>query len=389
MRVVTVRHDSGDLLPILLNEDGLPIPLPSEFLLSRRALSTNTLIRNLRELSIFYGWLKTNGIHLEQRIISGMYFTEAEIIGGMVEFLRRGVIKRNSAVSPQVFNNRLVTVRYFLNWCIDTYIGSLPLTDERYEKFHLEKKRLNEWISQSFINTPSASGILKKSLNEKEVKFLIKCLNPDSNQSFGYYLPVKYRNYVAVSILLNCGLRPGELLSLRVEDVQIGAISSLTVRRRAPDFKDNRKPRPQIKREGRIIVLEGRELVNILNKYILEWREVLEHKSNIDTDYLILSDEGMPLSFSSLTQLFTRLRDTYPDDLPKILTPKSLRHTFSSQMEKTLRAAGLEEESRKQALAKLRGDTSLESQRVYIAQEIEEQARKALALYQKKLIEDN
>ncbi|EEY9339952.1 integrase, partial [Escherichia coli] len=64
----------------------------------------------------------------------------------------------------------------------------------------------------------------------------------------------------------------------------------------------------------------------------------------------------------------------------------SLRHTFSSRMEQVLRAAGMEEDRRKQALAMLRGDSSLESQSVYIAQEVEEQARRALSDYQKKLI---
>ncbi|MDW4667500.1 integrase, partial [Escherichia coli] len=63
-----------------------------------------------------------------------------------------------------------------------------------------------------------------------------------------------------------------------------------------------------------------------------------------------------------------------------------LRHTFSSRMEQVLRAAGMEEDRRKQALAMLRGDSSLESQSVYIAQEVEEQARRALSDYQKKLI---
>ncbi|GHK46137.1 hypothetical protein [Escherichia coli] len=46
----------------------------------------------------------------------------------------------------------------------------------------------------------------------------------------------------------------------------------------------------------------------------------------------------------------------------------------------------MEEDRRKQALAMLRGDSSLESQSVYIAQEVEEQARRALSDYQKKLI---
>lgn len=35
MRIVTVGHKIGDLLPILLDDNELPIPLPNEFLLSR------------------------------------------------------------------------------------------------------------------------------------------------------------------------------------------------------------------------------------------------------------------------------------------------------------------------------------------------------------------
>lgn len=186
--------------------------------------------------------------------------------------------------------------------------------------------------------------------------------------------------------MLNCGLRPGELLSLRVEDIQIGAISSVTVKRRSPDPLDKRKPRPSVKRNGRVLPLEGNHFVRMLDRYIVEWREVLEQRASKETDYLILSDEGDPLSHSSLTQLFSRLRSEYPGSLPEILTPKSLRHTFSSRMEQVLRAAGMEEDRRKQALAMLRGDSSLESQSVYIAQEVEEQARRALSDYQKKLI---
>lgn len=104
--------------------------------------------------------------------------------------------------------------------------------------------------------------------------------------------------------MLNCGIRPGELLSLHVEDIQIGAISSVTIKRRPPDPFDIRRPRPSVKRNGRVLPLEGRYFLQILDRYIVEWRDFLERKSNNSTNYLILSDEGEPLSHSSLTQLF-------------------------------------------------------------------------------------
>ena len=391
MRIKIINHKSGDLLPIIVDDDGLPIPSPNEFILSRRNLSANTLLRNLRELAVFYKWLKINQIDLELPFLlkSKNLFTEAEFKGGMIEFLRKDMVEVGTVVSPETFNNRLATVRQYLVWRIDVSLSQLSFTDKQYELLETVKKRLLNWIDNSFINASKASGVLLKSLTDKEVEFLLQCLNPVISDSFGYFEPLKYRNFVIVMLMLNCGLRPGELLSLRVEDIQIGAISSVTVRRRPLDPMDKRNPRPSIKRMGRILPLEGNNFLRILDKYIMEKREILQERSNRDTDYLVLSDEGEPLSHSSLTLFFTRLRKAYPDSLPSILTPKSLRHTFSMRLERVLRESWYEEERRRQALALLRGDTSLESQTVYIAQEIEENARKALALYQKKIIGDS
>lgn len=386
MKIVSISHKSGDVMPILLSADGLPIPSPNEFLLSRRNLSANTLLRNLRELSVLYRWLEYQQIDIETRLSGGTLFSEAEFSGGLIEFLRKDMEVGDKVISPFTFNNRLATIRQYFVWKIDVYISSLLLAEAQYEVIQAVRKRLIGWIDRSFINIPKAGSVSKKSLTSAQVEFLLQCLNPESATSFAYFEPVKYRNFVVVSLMLNCGLRPGELLSLRVEDIQIGAISSVTIKRRAPDPFDKRKPRPSVKRNGRVLPLDGSHFVLMLNKYIVEWREVLEQRSSKETDYLILSDEGEPLSHATLTQLFSRLRSTYPDSLPVILTPKSLRHTFSCRMEQVLRSSGMEEDRRKQALAILRGDSSLESQSIYIAQEIEESACRALSNYQKKLI---
>ena len=62
MRVETITHDNGEQLPLLLDKEGLPLPTPNEFIMGRRFLSTNTLIRNLRELTVFYRWLEKEQI---------------------------------------------------------------------------------------------------------------------------------------------------------------------------------------------------------------------------------------------------------------------------------------------------------------------------------------
>ncbi len=161
MRVETITHPSGDQLPILLNGDGLPIPSPNEFVLSRRNLATNTLVQDLRILEILYRWLDQHGIDLEQRIRTAQGFTEAEIRGSLVEKLRRDQTKNRNitkiAVSPDTFNLRLTTLGQYIGWLFDVYIATVPLNDFKYERLVEQKARILRWLSNSSINAPPST----------------------------------------------------------------------------------------------------------------------------------------------------------------------------------------------------------------------------------------
>ena len=365
----------------------LPVVLPNEFVLSRRSLSTNTLVRNLRELAVLYRWLEKGQFELSDKLMAPNSFNEAELKSGLVEALRIDQGNgRARAVSPNTFNQRLTTIRQFIGWCMDVLTSQLLMSSEDYERLRERKSFLLKTLDGSFMSAAPLKKSLRKGLNEAEVDFLLEVLNPEADQGFGRDSAVKFRNYVSVGLMLFCGLRPGELLSLRVEDVQVGAISAIKVERRPADPLDTRRPRPKIKRNGRVIAIENKQLAFALNEYIVTWREELERSADVESEYLILSDDGVPLSQSSITQFFQLLRTRYSEYLPDNLTAKSLRHTFSSRIEKVLRQSGMDEQRRREALALLRGDSSLESQDIYIAQEVEEQAVKSLKRYQAEII---
>ncbi len=390
MRIDIISHSSGDQIPILLDINGLPIPTPNEFILGRRSMSTSTLVRNLRELMVLYRWLDKHSIDLWERIESGKFFSEAELRGSLVEALRRDQCMDRRvtqlAVSPHSFNLRVATIRNFFSWCFDLYLSSLALGDMRYERIRDQQLRNLKWLDTTYTSLPPVNTRKPKGLKEQEVKDLIECLDPNNPKSVGRNAAVKFRNYISTMIMLYYGLRPGELLSLKVEDIELGGVSGIHVKRRPPDPNDTRRPRPKIKRNGRILPIEDPQFARRLNEYIMTWRDELEAKSKQDSEYLILSDEGDPLSQSALNKLYEGLRRRFADQLPPHLSAKALRHTFSSRIERTLRESGLNEDRRRQALAILRGDSSLESQSVYIAQEIEEQAKYALKSFQKKLL---
>jgi len=390
MPVETISHPSGDQLPIILDQDGLPIPILNEFLLGRRILATNTLERNSREMEAAHQWFERVGIDPWHRISTAKGFTEAEIRGGLVEALRRDQSKKRKVkklvVSPHSFNQRLTTVRQWIGLMFDVCTTSMPNDDLRYERVVEQKAIIMKWLKDAFISSPPENRGKKKGLTQEQAKFLVRVLDPEKEELFGRDPVVRYRNYVSIMIMLNYGLRPGELLCLRVEDIEFAAISAIRVTRRPPDPSDTRRPRPHIKRNGRVLPIDNPVFARHLDEYIMNYRDQLEGDSTADSDYLIVSDEGRPLSQVSITQLFQRLRRRFPDELPRDITAKSLRHTFSSSMERELREIGMDEKRREEALADLRGDSSLASQETYIAQEIQEQANLAMRNYHRKLL---
>ena len=263
------------------------------------------------------------------------------------------------------------------------YIGTLPFTSNHYQYYIIYKTRLISLLDRCFINSPPTNKSLSKGLSSSEQSNLIKLIKP----KVGSQNPVEYRNYIMLMLMLSFGLRPGELLSLRVEDIQLGGISSIRVHRRPPDAKDKRKQRPQIKRNGRTLSINDKALAKELDIYITKWREMLDQKNqtSIEWDYLILNQDGKPLSLASITQYFQILKEKYAQLVPRNFSPKTLRHTFSSSMERLLREAGVEENNRKKALAYLRGDSSLSSQDVYTFKETELEANKYLGQYQREI----
>ncbi len=347
MKVEAIDHESGDRLPIILGGDGLPLTTPNEFIMGRRGLSANTLIRNARELGFFHKWLERQKIDLDIKISGTRSFSEAEIKGSLFESLRRDYsnnmkVKKLNVGSGTV-NQRLATVRQYLVWYCGVKSGMVANTSSDYEQISKNKDHIVSLIDRCFIQAPPTNKV-EKSLSVRHLQALKSLLDLEVSGAFGKNDAVNCRNYVIVMIMLHYGLRPGEVLSLRVEDIEIGAISSIRVTRRGVDKNDTRKPRPQIKRNGRVLPVDDFNFAKKLDSYISEYRDALSVNAKSDSDYLILSDEGVPLSQSSIVQFFQILRKKYSDKLPSHLSAKTLRHVFSSQMERELRDSGLDED---------------------------------------------
>ncbi|MBC8998754.1 site-specific integrase [Pseudomonas sp. N40(2020)] len=401
MEVVMVEQETGERLPMILGADGLPDPAPNEWLLSRRGSSTNTLLRNARELAILVSWLEERRIDFVARIRSEWSFTEAELKGSLVERLRHSVKRpgeqsicpdgapkwKLEPVAAETFNQRLTTVNAFFSYSFDLELGQLSSKDPMYLRVQEHKAHVNGIFARSFVSDPGSSTALVKDLEDAQLasfKDIVSYRNPNA---YGVNEHVRFRNYICSMIMLRYGLRIGELLSLRLEDIVFGRISEICVVRRPDDPRDTRRPRPKVKRLARQLPIDEPNFAKELAEYIEVHREAMMEAGDADDHYyLIVSDEGAPLHLNSLAQYFRILRARFPVSLPRTLSAHMLRHTFSTRTERQLCTDGYSEEERKKILAGLRGDSSLSSQDPYVRQEAIRRGQKSLRTYHEELL---
>ncbi|WP_116826785.1 tyrosine-type recombinase/integrase [Pseudomonas syringae] len=400
MDVKMVRHPTGQNLPILVDDDGLPVPLASEWVLYRRGLSPNTLTRNLRELAILFAWLDSLRIDFGACIAGERMFTEAELAGSLCERLRiavkvpvmdAGVIsvthRKKVAVSPLTYKLRLITVRQFIGWCFRFKMGALASGDPALLRIKAHKDHVDKILGDQEISNPPENKSITKGLRDHQVTALIWCVDFRNPEAYGVNEHVKFRNFIIVMIMLTFGLRPAEVLTLRVEDIEFGGTTALRVLRRVADPADMRSPQPRVKRNGRDMIMQTPTLIRLIEEYIEVHRESVMERFGKDHNYLIVSDEGDPLHGNSVSNYFQIIRDRFKQMLPSNLTPKALRHTYSSRTEREMAERGVPEDERKQVLAYLRGDSSVRSQEVYINGEIIRQATAVQSKYHDALME--
>lgn len=369
MEVERVQLKNGESLPMLLDEQGLPITPVNEWILSRRHRAFNTLSNDLQDLIPLYLFFASKGVDLFELIRSGRYWTET-FVSSLGEALRRPLTKNKKvtrlAVRPGTVNKRISTSLRYLNWCFNVVLSRDDVTKEHRAEIGGIKEKVNESLNNARPSLEPLCRAQKKGLNGKQARYLQDALEPISSTLFSCRL-VRLRNYLIVIILMFYGLRPGELLSLRLDDVELGALASLHVRRRRPSAEDSRSRPASIKRAGRILVLDNPRLAMLLNEYAMGDRErAVSRKKGRATTFFFLSRDGQPLSMSSVQDIFIKARRAYPDKLPGHLCAKSMRHTFTDGVYKELQQQGHNEDEIRGILMYLRGDTSPESQDTYI-----------------------
>jgi integrase len=380
---------------------GLPLQAPTYWIVSRRRPSgsqPNTLHNDLRALMYLHLWADARGVNLQDRFESGAFLTLTEITDldtfcgryleeALVELPGQasGVVRlevRNSKACRRTVNlvekrNRLTAIHSFVEYTSAGHLSRLHLWPDRWSHYDSIRNNCLQWIRSrcKAINKRSRNDLgAREGLEEAEVIRLRAVIEPDHLEN-PFEPKVRFRNYLVITLLLDLGLRRGELLSIRVEDCRLGSNGSVTVHRRPDDPDDPRKVQPSSKTEARILPLNGR-----LTDLLYEW--IVHHRPKIAGarrhPFLIVDcDQGKPLSLSSVNKLMAALRERVPG-LPENLSPHVLRHSWNDAFSDAMDRKGVPGDQEAKWRARLMGWRREESAQAYLRRTVRRRSDEVL-----------
>lgn len=315
MSVKVCRLSNNVKLPVIFNTEGLPYFLTFTYtLLSLRGKAFKTKQRYLTAIAMIYDFFESKEINIENVLINRQhrYFLD--------KYLDELIAAKDLYNKPDLIH----PIQNFLLWALSRYSKDPQYKSALNQKFSLlPTKRIN-------INRANF-----KSLSQSEISLIDNCL---SSPTINPFQPrVRYRNRLIVDVLIHTGLRLGELLKLKVDDI-INNENRYYIRitDRRNDEEDKRLIEPSNKNHFSFRhVSISLTLYNMVHEYIMNHRRPirLSKKMKMNHAYLFVSDRGTPMSILSIQHVLSKIQKAVRNNngiIDFVVTPHSLRHTFAN-----------------------------------------------------------
>jgi integrase len=203
---------------------------------------------------------------------------------------------------------------------------------------------------------PSSKGrnqvVREKGLTQEQEVALLEIVRPGSECNPFEDEATQVRNQLIILLLLHLGIRSGELLNIRVSDID-WSTNQMVIARRADEKKDPRRRQPLVKTLDRRLPLKD-TLVKAIHSYVIHFRrKVAGARKN---DYLLVTHksgptQGQPMSRSTLIKVINMVAGA--ESSLASLHAHELRHTwnnrFSEYMDIKADASKQEEQERQRS----------------------------------------
>lgn len=365
-----VQFKSGERHSVLSRVGGLPVHEATLFLARSRTTGRrpNTIHRICETLALLYRWLDDSEIDLVGRLRRGQFLTAPEIHrlvdlaqyraddaseDAMGEERQKQVVnlkavrmrrkKQEMALHPVDVANHATRLRYFSSY-FEFLVGYYAATLPKPLKGPLESdsKTVLEGLRAQVPKVPTKRGT-RQGMSEKDQALLLEVISPGSPTNPWKRPFVQYRNWLIVVLLLASGMRRGELLNLRLNDLSPNKpVLSIVRRLHTPD--DRRLIQPTPKTRERDIELRP-AIMKAVWSYIAMRREIPAARKH---GYLIVDDDGAELSYKNVDRIFATIRRACPE-LTIDLSSHVMRHTWNDRFSEQAELMGLSEVAEQRA----------------------------------------
>lgn len=238
---------------------------------------------------------------------------------------------------------------YLLNeyWNIryqDLTVKEITNRRAKIDFFLMNKKKIFSKFSKRSLTVKSEINHSFKSLTNEMVAMLYKIIRPNqtANINLDNPFPTKahqLRNFLIVHLMVNYGLRVGELMLLTKRSMKksLNSDSYSLIVTNTDDENDSRYRKPSIKNEQsyRVIKLDSMDY-----RFVMLYIENIRNFNQSDILFTSMKPPYSPLSYSAIYAIFTKIEQTFRtlhpiyfddtniDSIQK-LTPHVCRHTWA------------------------------------------------------------
>jgi integrase len=361
LRVQRIQLSSpNDITFELLDEHNQPIPAISGFMryLRARGCSPNTLSAYVFDLLHFMRFLEKQ--HLTYQEFApphALLFLEyLNTVPSRKQARRFGLVLSTTTeegasatrLSPATINRIFAAVSSFYEYLI--LAGEFPERENPIQQVDDPALARVSERHRPFMGSLSRQRPIRRAVRVKTVQRLPHPMDDDHIDKLLASLTCK-RDRAMLLLMLHGGLRPGEVLSLHLNDIQYGK------KRVMIHYRTDHPKRARTKsRTERVVDLLQPETLQAVSDYVM-----YERPSDAMNSYVFLvggrgKKRCEPLSYYALVKLFARHCERLGIRTPWV-TPHALRHTHATQM--------FESGMRELTLQKRLGHASPQSTQVY------------------------
>ena len=345
---------------------GLPAFYPLLFLTTQirnKGTAFSTMLVAANNLVLLLRFLDSRGINLEQRFLSKDFFKPHEL-----DDLRDFAQCKQETLPSSVHSNpwvkdatsntvdngtqhsRLTTFANYLRWYAMHILKAAEL--EVVEQINAMAEQIK---TRRPLKKSRNRELQDRSLSDVQLDVLFEVIRLGSTQN-PFSANVQRRNRLMILLLFYLGIRGGELLNIRIQDIDFSS-NRIRIVRQADERADSRTNEPNAKTKERLLPL-AESLIQELHSYITQDRRKIRNAKK--NDYLFVTYKlgptvGNPISKEGYHKIFSVVRAVTPQLYAA--TGHSLRHTWNRKFSERMDAMDeqISEERQEQVRSYLMG----------------------------------